>query len=64
MNYKRFLNSFTNERYYEYRTFIYFSYVVYRLRYEYFRFVSRHFGFLTSVFIAQYRKQRYLNPQP
>ena len=40
------------------------GYVVYRLRYKYFRFVSRHFGFLTSAFIAQYRGQRNFNRQP
>ena len=28
------------------------SYVVYRLRYKYFRFVSRHFGFLTPACIT------------
>ena len=34
----------------------FFSYVVYRLRYKYFRFTSRHLGFSTAACVTQYWK--------
>ena len=48
----RFLNSKTLETWELSLEFC--RYVIYRLRYKYFRFVSRHFGFVTSACITLY----------
>ena len=42
----------------------FFSYVVYRLRYKYFRFVCRHLGFLSAACVTQYRKFVHWIPWP